>query len=90
MSIRRLKENYDEDVQSVLFDTSKWTVDAAKDWLKKKGMKYNKVDKKDKHIRFKQKDSNQFNKWATSSVKSDNPGLKALALKGIQYVMGYK
>ncbi len=41
-------------VQSIIFDKSLWKLTDAKQWLKKHGYKYNKIDDKANYIRFRQ------------------------------------
>jgi len=78
-----------EDVQSVLFDTSKWSVDSAKDWLKSHGYKSGDVDKKSKWLHFRQNDPKKYSRYATSGKGSSQAGLKKLGDKGIIFRMGY-
>ena len=41
-------------IQSMLFKRPKWTVKKAKEWLSKNGYKYDDVDEKEEHLRFRQ------------------------------------
>jgi predicted nucleic acid-binding Zn-ribbon protein len=44
------------EIQSVVFDSSKWDVEKAKEWLKKHNLKVSKVDETENTLRFRQKD----------------------------------
>lgn len=56
-------------IQSVLFDTKKWNVTKAKAWLKHHNLKYNKVDKKPNHLRFRQVAPDKRYKYFTKKLK---------------------
>lgn len=88
--ITRLIFNEKTQIQSILFDKDKWTVDRAKEWLKDHGYKYGKVDTTDKYHRFRQLDPKQFDgNIRTSGGKDSGKGQKALATKGIKFLFGY-
>ncbi len=55
-------------IQSVIFSRDIYTVAAAKKWLKSKGLKYGKVDKKVKTLRFRQLDPGFFKYFRVKTV----------------------
>lgn len=68
------------EIQSILFDKTKWTTAKAKEWAKKKDFKYGNVDVTDKYIRFRQKDPKKYDRMRISDEKS----------KGIKFIYGFK
>lgn len=50
-------------VQSVIFDNTRWTIKRAIEWLKAHGFVFKKVDIKPRTYRFRQLDPNKFNKY---------------------------
>jgi predicted ABC-type ATPase len=79
-------------VQSVVFKSKDWSVEKAKEWLRKHGFKYGKVDETPNEIRFRQFDPGHFAKGHFRSipfgkgrgiraiVAEPNPGTKKKAL----------
>lgn len=57
------KDEGGSEVQSVVFDSSKWDVDRAKAWLKDHDMESGKVDEKANTIRFRQKDPEGYKRF---------------------------
>ncbi len=53
------------EVQSVLFDRSKWNISNAKRWLKEHGFGSNKVDETGAYLRFRQIAPSQFKEFRT-------------------------
>lgn len=68
------------DVQTVLFDKSKWTVTRAKKWLKDNGYKVPKVDTTDQYHRFRQRPPFQFK---AGTMRIINFGAKSIGIKAI-------
>lgn len=68
-------------VQSVLFDRKQWTPAAAERWLASHDFKHNKIDVKEKHLRFR-----QFNPHSDSyyRIKHLPPS------SGIEFVMEFR
>jgi len=66
-------------VQSIIFDRRKYTVEKAKNWLKKHGYKYGDVDKKTNHIRFRQVPPGTFKYFRTKEISD-----------GIKLILGFK
>ena len=65
-------------VQSIIFKKSEYSLEEAKDWLKKNGYKYSKVDEKESTYRFRQIDPDKFNNFRTKKTSS-----------GISFVLGF-
>lgn len=63
-------------IQSLLFDKSKWTKLKAKEWAKRHGFKYGNVDVTDRYFRLRQFDP-QGEKYRTITF-SDDKGIKAI------------
>lgn len=53
------------EVQSILFDRKYYNISKAKKWLKKHGHKYDKVDVKPDHLRFRQINPKKFKGFFT-------------------------
>ncbi len=54
-------------IQSILFDKSKWTLPKAKQWLKKRHYKTG-LDDKPNHYRFRQQEPNKNDKYITKKI----------------------
>jgi hypothetical protein len=67
------------DVQSVIFDKDKWTIETAKEWLANHDFKSNKVDEKEDTYRFRQQDPSGFKRFRTISGGD-----------GINLIVGFK
>jgi hypothetical protein len=67
-------------LQSVRFDKSKWTPARAKQWLKKEGLKYGKMDETPSEYRFRQADPDQFSvlRYKTLDAKG---GIRAIVAR---------
>ena len=61
--------------QTFIFEKSKYSLPAAKAWLKRNGYKAGKVDEKEKTYRFRQRDPSAFEK-GTIRTKTLAPGIK--------------
>jgi hypothetical protein len=70
----RINRSY---VQSILFDNKKWTINKAKNWLKKHQYNIGKLDKTNKYLRFRQKIPRKFKEFRTQSF-GKNTGIKAI------------
>jgi hypothetical protein len=68
------------EVQSVLFDRRRWTVTAAKKWLRDHGYKVPAVDSTEEYHRFRQRPPFQFQKgtFRTISFGRTSEGIKAV------------
>lgn len=53
------------EVQSVIFDSSKWTAEKAKAWLKDHDMHAGKLDETENNLRFRQQDPEGFKRFRT-------------------------
>ena len=67
------KDGGGSEVQSVLFDKTKWTVEEARKWLKTHKFHSGKVDVTDKYIRFRQNDPGKYKRLRT--IKASTEGL---------------
>jgi hypothetical protein len=74
------------EVQSILFDTSKWTVDSAKEWLKRNKKKFGDVDQKKDYIHFRQSSPGKYKLFRTSTENSNSK----LNKQGIKFRYGIK
>lgn len=57
-------------VQSVVFDSRKWTVARAIKWMIKHEFKHNKLDIKPEQLRFRQQPPGKFARYATKEIKN--------------------
>ncbi len=73
------------EVQTILFDKDKWTVDSAIEWLKQNKKKFSDVETKEGYIHFRQQPKGKYKKYASS--KKSNP---ELTKKGILFTYGIK
>jgi hypothetical protein len=74
------REKGNTEVQSVLFDRDKFTIEQAKDWLSRNGFKSDKVHETDKKYRFRQSSPDFCNgKYRTKEITD-----------GVQFVFGIK
>jgi hypothetical protein len=74
------KQENGSEIQSVLFDKDKWTVERAKAWLKRNDLKSSKLDETEDKLRFRQKDPAQFKRFR--NIKGNSSG-------SIQFVIGF-
>jgi len=58
-------------IQSILIDTSKFTLKKAYDWVTTHGFKHNKIDIKDRYYRFRQFNPERGSGRNRSSTKSN-------------------
>jgi succinate dehydrogenase flavin-adding protein (antitoxin of CptAB toxin-antitoxin module) len=63
------------EIQSLIFDKSKFTADQARKWLEKNKFKHSKIDETENSFRFRQKDPNLFDRFRTKRFK---PGINAV------------
>lgn len=75
----KLQESEGSEVQSILFQKSKYTLAQAKLWLKKHGYTSTKVDETDEYYRFRQSEPSQYDHFATDDWKN-----------GLKVIYGYK
>lgn len=66
------------EIQSVIFDNTRWNIPKAVKWLKENDMKHYKVDIKPRTYRFRQLDPKQFKKYRTKTTA-----------KGITFIIGF-
>ena len=71
--IGKLKGATSTTVQTILFDKTMWTIDKAKAWLESHNMHSGKVDEGDTHLRFRQKNPDDFEK---GSFRTMEPGVQ--------------
>jgi len=63
------------EIQSLIFEKSKFTADQARSWLKTNKFKHDKIDEKEDTFRFRQKQPSLFDRFRTKELK---PGIKAI------------
>lgn len=66
------------EVQSLLFDKSRWTITRARAWLKKHGYKLPKADGKGEYHRFRQRPPFQFKAGTFRTIPFGRGGIKAI------------
>ena len=71
-------------IQSMLFKKPKWTVKKAKAWLSKNGYRFDDVDEKDEHIRFRQVSPSYMESKGYEFIT------RPFGTSGIQAIIGYK
>ena len=71
-------------IQSMLFKRPKWTVKKAKNWLSKNGYKYDDVDEKEEHLRFRQASPSYLESKGYEFIT------RPFGTSGIQAIIGYK
>lgn len=71
-------------IQSMLFKRPKWTVKKAKNWLSKNGYKYDDVDEKEEHLRFRQVGPKYLESKGYEFVT------RPFGTSGIQAIIAYK
>jgi len=71
-------------IQSMLFKKPKWTVKKAKAWLSKNGYRFDDVDEKDEHLRFRQVSPSYMESKGYDFIT------RPFGTSGIQAIIGYK
>lgn len=71
-------------IQSMLFKRPKWTVKKAKNWLSKNGYRYDDVDEKPEHLRFRQLSPKYLESKGYEFVT------RPFGTSGIQAIIAYK
>ena len=71
-------------IQSMLFKKPKWTVKKAKTWLSKNGYKYDDVDEKEEHLRFRQVSPSYMESRGFHFIT------RPFGTSGIEAIIGYK
>jgi len=71
-------------IQSMLFKKPKWTVKKAKAWLSKNGYRFDDVDEKDEHLRFRQVSPSYMESKGYEFIT------RPFGTSGIQAIIGYK
>jgi hypothetical protein len=71
-------------IQSMLFKKPKWTVKKAKAWLSKNGYKFDDVDEKEEHLRFRQVSPSYLESKGYEFIT------RPFGTSGIQAIIAYK
>ena len=75
--IGRLKGETGTTIQSVLFDSSTWGEDEAREWLSEHDLKSTKLDATDNKLRFRQKDPSTFQEESFRIIKAKGSSMEA-------------
>ncbi len=77
------------EVQSILFDKSKWNKAQAKQWTKEHGFKVSDMDipETGDYIHFRQEDPDDYKRFRVSD-EGTNEGIDKLLAKGIKFTFG--